>query len=438
MFDFQKLVSLQKQGVPVGIYSACTANRYVIKAVLKRAKETNTCALIEATANQVNQDGGYTGQTPEMFFRFVVDLAEQVGLERSNLILGGDHLGPLTWASLPEDEAMEKAETLVAAFVRAGFTKIHLDTSMRLGSDDPNVTLETWRIARRGAQLCQAAEKAYNALKRERPAAKPPVYIIGSEVPIPGGAQEEEDSISITRAEDCISTISEFKRAFFEFGMEDAWSRVIGLVVQPGVEFGNDRVFPFDPAAASALTDALRTLPVVFEGHSTDYQTAASLREMVKSGIAILKVGPQLTFALREALIAMEMIEIELLTGKDVWLSGFGRTLERSMLESPKQWEKYYHGNGEETRLMRKYSYSDRSRYYLAGTRVNDSIERLLTNLNGVQIPPSILSQFLPVQYKKFRDGKLPLNAEDILLDKIGEVIDNYIFATRSEEVCSS
>ena len=70
-----------------------------------------------------------------------------------------------------------------------------------------------------------------------------PVFIIGSEVPIPGGAQEAEEGISVTKPADFCDTVDTYKRIFKEEGVEDAWSDVIAVVVQPGVEFGDAQVF---------------------------------------------------------------------------------------------------------------------------------------------------------------------------------------------------
>lgn len=346
MHFLQYIVKQQKSGVPKGIYSCCSANEYVLKAALKRGREMNIPVLIEATANQVNQFGGYTGMTPADFYVYVMKLAEAAGVPAENVILGGDHLGPLTWTSLPETEAMENAKELVRQYVLAGFTKIHIDTSMRVADDDINVRLSDDTIARRGAELCEVCEKAYAELKALNCDAEAPVYVIGSEVPIPGGAQEAEESISVTLPEDCLKTYDTFKQKFAEKGLYDAWDRIVGLVVQPGVEFGDADVFEYDSKAAEGLTAVLKELPLVFEGHSTDYQTAESLKAMVKDGIAVLKVGPALTFALREALFCLENIEKELLSGSGKHLSCFRAILERSMLENDKNWIKHYHGSG--------------------------------------------------------------------------------------------
>ncbi|WP_163362694.1 class II D-tagatose-bisphosphate aldolase non-catalytic subunit, partial [Escherichia coli] len=76
------------------------------------------------------QYGGYTGMTPVDFVVFVETIAREEGFDRTNLIFGGDHLGPNPWRKLPAEEAMAKAEAMVIDYIQAGFTKIHLDASM--------------------------------------------------------------------------------------------------------------------------------------------------------------------------------------------------------------------------------------------------------------------------------------------------------------------
>ena len=169
------IVRLQKQGKAVGIYSACTANELVLRACMQRAKETNSVLLIEATANQVDQYGGYTGMKPKDFMQFVEKLAKLEDLPMDRIILGGDHLGPLTFVQYDEEKAMQEASELIRQFVLAGFTKIHIDTSMKVASDDPNVRLSDEIIARRGAELAVVAEEAYQKLLKDNPDALHPV-----------------------------------------------------------------------------------------------------------------------------------------------------------------------------------------------------------------------------------------------------------------------
>lgn len=414
-----------------GIYSCCSANEYVIRAALRRAKENDTVVLVEATANQVNQNGGYTGMTPSDFRAFLDRLAAEEGMPAERVLCGGDHLGPLTWQNLPEDAAMANAEELIRGYVLAGFAKIHIDTSMRVASDDQNVRLPDSTIARRGAQLCSVAEAAFAGYQAAHPNAPKPVYVIGSEVPIPGGAQENEDSVAVTTPHDCEQTLAEFERAFAARGLTDAWTRVIAIVVQPGVEFADESVIEYKRSAAAELMASLSSHPgLVFEGHSTDYQPRKCLREMVEDGIAILKVGPALTFALREGLFALEQIERELYAMHDFPLSCFRETLEQVMLENKGQWAKYYHGDMTQKRYARAFSFSDRARYYLTNPKVQQSIHRLLENLDAIGIPVALLSQYLPAQYARVRSGKLLLpRAADLLIDRVGDCIDDYLYA---------
>jgi len=424
------LVRLQKSGHPVGIYSACTANSHVLKAVMQCAALAGQPALIEATANQVDQNGGYTGMTPSMFVQYVRDIAQEMDFPFDKVILGGDHLGPLTRMNQPQSEAMLFAEELVREYVSAGFTKIHLDTSMRLLDDDASVPLDDEVIARRGARLCVVAETAYAARLIKYPDAGQPVYIIGSEVPIPGGAQEHEEGVCVTRPADCKKTLAAFEQAYISNGLEDAWKRVIGLVVQPGVEFGDSDVFVYDREKASDLTESLKNWPQgVFEGHSTDYQPREALRAMVEDGIAILKVGPALTFGLREALFSLEMMEKELYFGRSCHFSNFQEVFEQAMLDQPANWKKHYHGDAFELHFARKFSYSDRARYYLPDSKVDESIRILIRNINDVPLPLTLLSQYMPLQYQSVRAGRIKPTAEELIQDRIGNYIDDYLYA---------
>jgi D-tagatose-1,6-bisphosphate aldolase subunit GatZ/KbaZ-like len=54
-----------------GVTSVCTAHPLVIGAALAPGNETGRRVLIEATCNQVNQEGGYTDMTPADFRQMV-------------------------------------------------------------------------------------------------------------------------------------------------------------------------------------------------------------------------------------------------------------------------------------------------------------------------------------------------------------------------------
>lgn len=427
----RNIIERRNMGIMCGIPSFCTASPIVIEACLQQGVRFNDSILIEATANQVNQFGGYTGMRPADFRELVYSLADKVGFPKSSVILGGDHLGPLTWCDEKEDSAMDKAEALVREFVAAGYKKIHLDTSMRLADDSRNEPLSLDKIARRGARLFKACEEEYQKLLMQNPQAVRPVYIIGSEVPVPGGEQDEADFIAVTRTEDLHATMEAYQRAFEEIGCADALKEVVAIVVQPGVEFGDENVACYERSATTALCDAIRQYPgLVMEGHSTDYQPMFRLKEMVEDGVAILKVGPALTYALREALFALSMIEQELLPTERQ--SHFQSVLETAMQEDDTYWKKYYRGNSRTKRLKRRYSLSDRSRYYLNDDRVQKSIEKLFENIDSNRIPKGLLRQFMPREYFKVREGKMPCEARELVKEHIiSAVIEQYNYATK-------
>ncbi len=431
-----KLVDIQKSGKAVGIYSACSANSFVIEAVLKKGLEDGSCVLIESTANQCDQFGGYTGMKPLDFRNYVYEIADNLGFDKNKLFLGGDHLGPLTWTKLNEEEAMKNSEVLIDAYVSAGFTKIHVDTSMKVNDDDPNVRLSDEIIAKRGVHLVKVAENAYKKLLETNPNAVEPIYIVGSEVPIPGGSQAAKDEgVQVTKVEDFMATMNTFKDTFKKEGIIDVWDRVLGIVVQPGVEEKDSGCTEYDRSKATKLAAAIKEVPdLVFEGHSTDYQTKIKLREMVEDGVAILKVGPGLTFAAREALYALSFIEDEVCKVSHKEASNFREILDEEMLKNNSHWIKHYHGTEDEIALKRKYSFSDRSRYYYATDAVKKAIDTLLYNLND-GCPFNLLSQFMPLQYTKVREGKLDNNPKDLILDRIGNTIDEYLYATHQKDL---
>lgn len=426
----RNVIERRQKGVHCGIPSYCTANPIVIEACLQQGVRFNDSVLIEATANQVNQFGGYTGMRPANFRDMVYELAEKVDFPKNHIVLGGDHLGPLTWCNEPEKTAMDKAEALVREYVASGYKKIHLDTSMRLADDSRTEPLSLKKIAARGARLYKACEEEYQKLLTANPDEARPVYVIGSEVPIPGGEQSEDDQISITKVEDLEATLSAYQEAFEQVGMPDAMENVVGIVVQPGVEFGDENIAVYNRIKTIELCEAVRKYPgIVMEGHSTDYQPIYQLREMVTDGIAILKVGPALTYALREALFALNMIEKELFPFEQ--RSHFRTVLDDVMVENDVYWKKYYRGTDQEIHLKRRYSLSDRCRYYMQDKRVLAAIDKLFDNINSVKMPQGLLRQYLPNQYVKIREGIMPCEAREIVKGHIIDTVEEYNYATK-------
>jgi D-tagatose-1,6-bisphosphate aldolase subunit GatZ/KbaZ len=414
--------SLNKNGSAVGVYSVCSAHRTVLEAAMLQAEKDNSFLLIESTSNQVDQYGGYTGMKPADFATFIRRTAQKNKFPFERIILGGDHLGPNSWQSESAESAMAKARLLVKGYVEAGYRKIHLDTSMFCADDlgDRYKPLADEIVAERAAELCQVCEDCAGDMKEE----DKPLYVIGTEVPVPGGARQEASSVPPTLPENLCATLEITKRAFYDAGLEAAWGRVIAAVVQPGVEFGDNQVFYYRRENARMLSAVLESIPLVFEVHSTDYQTERCLTELVEDHFCILKVGPWLTFAYREALFALEQMEAELIRDGRSRLSD---TAEAVMLEElPNYWWKYYQGSDEEQHFKRRFSFSDRIRYYWPDKRLAGAVEQLYANLERIGIPLSLLSQYMPMQFMPVSEGLVTLRPRELVKAHIRNILGVY------------
>lgn len=411
-----QIISDQKRGKASGIYSVCSSHPQVLLSALRFARESGTCLLVEATCNQVNQFGGYTGMQAQDFVAYLHSLAAKAEFPIENLLLGGDHLGPNVWTDEPAEVAMQKSVQLTESYARAGFTKIHLDASMRL-ADDPQGPLAPRIIAERAARMAAAVEKAAPQPEKIR-------YVIGTEVPVPGGSKAVAEAMHVSDPEDVSETIALNQAAFTDAGLKNAWERVIAVVVQPGVEFGDNEVHAFEPEKAQDLTRYIETQKLVYEAHSTDYQSLNALQELVSRQFAILKVGPELTFAYREALFGLAFLEKQLI--EDERSSRLIQTVEQVMLQDPKNWSKYYTGSERELELKRKFSLSDRIRYYWAKPEIESKVRQLLQNLSEIELPLGLVSQYFPAETLQILDGSLRLSPVNLIDSHIQRVLQRY------------
>jgi D-tagatose-1,6-bisphosphate aldolase subunit GatZ/KbaZ len=279
-------------------------------------------------------------------------------------------------------------------------------------------------IARRTAWLAQVAEETISSHAKVSEPSHGLHYVIGSEVPIPGGATVHEENVHVTKVADARRTLELTRAAFLSQGLDLAWERVIALVVQPGVEFGDDFVLDYKPATARYLSRFAETIPFVYEAHSTDYQGETALRQLVRDHFAILKVGPALTFAFREAVFALAMMENELLPPAQ--RSCIVETLDLAMQRDSSYWKAHYHGTPREIAFARKYSLSDRIRYYWSDPKVQAALGRLLQNLAVRPIPLALVSQFMPEQWERLRSGQIGNSPEALILDKVSSVLEPY------------
>ena len=414
------LAKARREGVHRGITSVCSAHPVVLRAAMRHARQHEVPVLIEATCNQVNHRGGYTGMQPADFLSLVRRIADDEACPADQIVFGGDHLGPNPWRHLPAEAALAEAEKMVAAYAAAGFSKLHLDCSM--GCEGEPVALDDRTTAERAARLANIADNA--ALKAGHAL---PRFVIGTEVPPPGGADHVLDAVTPTAPSAARETIAVHRDVFRKAGLETAFERVVAVVVQPGVEFGNENVVFYNPREAADLSRVLTQEPgLVFEAHSTDYQGAAPLSALVRDGFSILKVGPELTFVLREALYGLDLI------GSDL-VDGYGdrplkRTMEAVMQASPDHWRRHYRESEAETAMLRHYSLSDRIRYYWSAPQAEEAVGRLTQALSGRRIALPLLWQHMP-EAAHFADT--PIDPEDILIWRVTRSLETYHAATR-------
>lgn len=423
----KEIIARHKAGEHLGICSVCSAHPLVIEAALRFDLHTDNSVLIEATSNQVNQFGGYTGMQPVDFRDFVYAIAREVGFPLERLILGGDHLGPNCWQNEHADAAMEKAIALIEAYVAAGFSKIHLDASMSC-ADDP-VPLDPQVVAERAARLCLAAEQTASEVQKQAL-----TYVIGTEVPVPGGEASSINTVHVTHVEDAARTLETHRVAFEALGLEAAMKRIIAIVVQPGVEFDHTQVIHYQPQAAEALSGWIRQTPMVYEAHSTDYQSRHAYRALVRDHFAILKVGPALTFALREAIFALAQMENELIAPES--RSRVLEVIDEVMLNEPDYWKKYYHPTWSQAMVDIHFSLSDRIRYYWPHPRIRQAVEKLLANLDTVRLPLGLISQFMPLQLERASLNEIVTTPRSLIIDKIQDVLRAYRYGCAPEIAC--
>jgi len=137
-----------------------------------------------------------------------------------------------------------------------------------------------------------------------------------------------------------------------------------------------------------------------------------------------LKVGPALTFALREAIFALANIEQALVSPDEQ--SQVMAVIDRVMLDEPDYWKKYYHATFSRSLIDLHFSLSDRIRYYWPHPHINHAVEALLHNLQAITLPLGLLSQFMPIQFERVMSGELGATPHELIIDKIQDVLRAY------------
>lgn len=419
---FEKGIDANRQMGSFAFASVCSAHPDVLAASLRLAGQRGVPLIVEATSNQVNQFGGYTGMQPADFRSAVSRIAAEVGMAPGAVILGGDHLGPQAWRSLPADEAMKNAADMMRAYVEAGFTKLHLDCSEGCEGEAPQVGDAL--AAARAADLAAVCELASESPERLS-------YVVGTEVPVPGGARVGHDGVIVpTSPRAAEATLAAHQEAFEARGLAAAWSRVRGLVVQPGIEFGNDHIDRLDPASPDKLRAVLDDHPhIAFEAHSTDYQHPEVFVSLARRRFAVLKVGPALTRAYRQAIYALSHI--------DGWLHGtphLSMLMEDLMQAEPRHWRGHVSDAVPNGRVLRHLGYADRIRYYWMHPKAQAAVGELEAELSGTELPETLVECYFDVRTREraqmLADGGLK-PAKALVHAQIETVLEPYIQAGR-------
>ncbi len=355
----RQIIRRNRAGETVAIPSVCSAQPDVLRASLDLAQRLDRHIVIEATSNQVNQHGGYSGMTPDKFIAFVNKIADDTGTDRQRVIFGGDHLGPQAWRDRDAATAMALADTMVRDYVAAGFTKIHLDCSE--GCAGEPAQLGDAVTAERSAQLAHVC-------CNESPDM---LFVIGTEVPPPGGARADEDGdIPATSPQAARATLEAHDQTF-----GDMADKIGGLVVQPGVEFSPTAVHHLPPNRDPQLLDALSDHPhLCLEAHSTDYQDPKVYPRLARLGFAFQKVGPALTFAYRKALYALDRLRPD--------EGSLMQAMEALMLKNPTQWQAHYTGDAQALYDQRHFGLADRIRYYWPNAQAVEAVRALLSSFD--------------------------------------------------------
>lgn len=415
MRTLRQIVEANRGGDAVGVPAYCTAQAEALRAVFADYAHDDEPVLIEASANQVNQFGGYSGMTPAGFRNFIDILAAGEGVDPGRVILGGSHLGPYPWRHESAAVAMQKAEQLVVACVEAGFDKLHLNTGIGCTDEGPPGNDV---VAERTARLAAAAEAAAGG--------RPLLYVLTAGAVAPGGETGSLEHLAITTEASAEKSFEQYEAAFSEIDLHTALDRVIAVVAQPGASFDNERIFGFEPARVAGLGETILGIPgAAFEAASADYQTEAALAAMVAAHFAILKVGPELTFAFRQAVVAMAHLENYLPGHRSNLLS----IIEDEMAYDAADWRDYL-ANDERAPALRLFGLSDRVRYFWARPRIASGLQQLLANIDASRPDPGLVAQFVPADLPGI-DPHLPLSAR-MIRSQVGAVVRKLRRATRA------
>ena len=295
---------------------------------------------------------------------------------------------------------MAKAEVMVAALCRArAFAR--------------SISTARW-LRRRSGAACRSAtiaERAARAVRGRRSrlaerAAEPPVYVIGTEVPVPGGATEDLDELAVTTPQAALRDDRHAPRAVrASAGWPSAWPRVIATVVQPGVEFDHHKVIDYAPEKARALSTFIEPVDAVRLRGAFDRlpDAPAACRAGARSLRDPEGRARRYLCAARGACGRSTRSSARCSSADRA--PGFARS-RSSDARRAAHWRKYYHAQPARTRLELQYSLSDRIRYYWPDPQIAAAQRQAVRQPARDPPPLALVSQYLPIAYAACRAGR--------------------------------
>ena len=268
------LIARHKAGEPCGIFSVCSAHPLVIEATFRPRP---------AVGRALRADRGdlESGQSGRRLYRH-----EAGGLPR----LRPWHRGSRRPAARSRSARRRPSwsQCLAGAAGRGGDgTRRRADRGLcsRGLPQDPSRLLDVVR-GRSGAAIRRDDRAPCGAPlrgRRTRPCRAPEESRRSmSSAPrsrFPVAPRKSSDTLAVTTPEAARATIDTHRAIFAAAGLADAWPRVIAVVVQPGVEFDHRKVVGYVPEKAHALSRMIESCDgLIFEAHSTDYQSTVRAR----------------------------------------------------------------------------------------------------------------------------------------------------------------
>jgi fructose-bisphosphate aldolase class II len=118
------------------IVMACnTRIKHVIPGIMKAAEKLDSVVAFELAKTEGSVDGGYTGQTPLVFFETIIGYAEGMKFSKP-FFIHGDH----TTVKDSTPEAFNSATQQIEAELDAGYTSIAIDASFNELEDNIRIT----------------------------------------------------------------------------------------------------------------------------------------------------------------------------------------------------------------------------------------------------------------------------------------------------------